>query len=55
MELGFHLLRRAGYEEDLLAEIAQVMEYRGAYDLYRSDIELAGGERAATAASEPCS
>jgi transcriptional regulator GlxA family with amidase domain len=46
MELGFHLLRRAGYGEDLLAEIARVMEYRDAYELYRGDIELAGSERA---------
>jgi len=31
MELGFHLLRRAGYDEDVIAEIARVMEDRGAY------------------------
>jgi transcriptional regulator GlxA family with amidase domain len=39
MELGFHLLRRAGYEEDLIAEVARVMEYSEAYRLYRDDIE----------------
>jgi transcriptional regulator GlxA family with amidase domain len=39
MELGFHLLRRAGYSEDVLVEIARVMEYRHAYELYREDIE----------------
>jgi len=49
MELGFHLLRRAGYGEDLLAEIARVMEYRGAYELYREDMEMAS-ERGAPAA-----
>ena len=41
MELGFHLLRRAGYEEGFIAEVARVMEYHDAYELYRSDLELA--------------
>ena len=40
MELGFHLLRRAGYDEEFLAEVARVMEYQRAYDLYRDDLEL---------------
>jgi transcriptional regulator GlxA family with amidase domain len=40
MELGFHLLRRAGYEEDFIAEVARVMEYQDAYELYRADFEL---------------
>ena len=39
MEMGFHLLRRAGYGEDLLAEVARVMEYQEAYRLYRDDRE----------------
>lgn len=39
MELGFHLLRRAGYGEGFIDEVARVMEYREAYDLYRDDIE----------------
>jgi transcriptional regulator GlxA family with amidase domain len=39
MELGFHLLRRAGWEERLIAEVARVMEYSAAYDLYREDAE----------------
>lgn len=39
MELGFHLLRRAGYDEQFIDEVARVMEYRRAYDLYRDDIE----------------
>ena len=29
MELGFHLLRRAGYGQDLVAERARVMECSG--------------------------
>jgi transcriptional regulator GlxA family with amidase domain len=39
MEMGFHLLRRAGYEEAFVAEVARVMEYSGAYELYRDDRE----------------
>ena len=42
VEMGFHLLRRAGWEESLVAEVARVMEYSGAYDLYRDDREVAG-------------
>ena len=41
MELGFHLLRRAGYDEGFISEVARVMEYHQAYELYRSDFELA--------------
>jgi transcriptional regulator GlxA family with amidase domain len=41
MELGFHLLRRAGYDEELISEVARVMEYQRAYELYRGDLELA--------------
>jgi transcriptional regulator GlxA family with amidase domain len=40
MEMGFHLLRRAGYDEELVREVARVMEYAEAYDLYRDDIEV---------------
>jgi transcriptional regulator GlxA family with amidase domain len=41
MEMGFHLLRRAGWEESAIAEVARVMEYSAAYDLYRDDRETA--------------
>jgi transcriptional regulator GlxA family with amidase domain len=41
MEMGFHLLRRAGWEESVIAEVARVMEYSAAYDLYRQDVESA--------------
>ena len=41
MEMGFHLLRRAGFEEDFISEVARVMEYAAAFDLYRNDIEYA--------------
>ena len=37
MEMGFHLLRRAGYDEDFISEVARVMEYKAAYDLYKDD------------------
>lgn len=39
MELGFHLLRRAGYDETFISEVARIMEYHQAYDGYRDDIE----------------
>ena len=42
MEMGFHLLRRAGYDDDFVREVARVMEYEAAYDLYRGDLEVAG-------------
>lgn len=37
MEMGFHLLRRAGYEEQFISEVARVMEYTKAYEAYRDD------------------
>ena len=40
MELGFHLLRRAGYDEELIADVARVMEYQDAYALYRDDVHV---------------
>jgi len=39
MEMGFYLLRRAGYDESFIAEVARVMEYSKAFQLYREDIE----------------
>ena len=39
MEVGFHLLRRAGYDENFITEVARVMEYAKAYEGYRDDIE----------------
>lgn len=41
MEMGFHLLRRAGYDDAFLAEVARVMEYTRAWELYRGDVERA--------------
>lgn len=39
MEMGFHLLRRAGYDESFISDVARVMEYSQAYDFYRNDLE----------------
>ena len=39
MEMGFHLLRRAGYDAEFIGEVARVMEYKKAYELYKDDIE----------------
>lgn len=41
MELGFHLLRRAGYDDALIRDVARVMEYHRAYAQYEHDIEYA--------------
>jgi transcriptional regulator GlxA family with amidase domain len=41
MEVGFHLLRRAGYDESFISEVARVMEYSQAYAAYKADIEYA--------------
>jgi transcriptional regulator GlxA family with amidase domain len=46
MEMGFHLLRRAGYAEDWIADIARTMEYKAAYDIYRRDVEYAAPKTA---------
>lgn len=39
MEIGFHLLRRAGYDETFISDVARIMEYHKAYENYRDDIE----------------
>jgi hypothetical protein len=41
IDLGFHLLRRAGYDEMAITDIARVMEYQSAYEQYRDDLERA--------------
>ena len=42
MDMGLHLLHRAGYDQDFVANVARVMEYSDAYELYRKDWETAG-------------
>jgi len=39
MEMGLHLLRRAGYDDAFVADVARVMEYTRAWELYRDDVE----------------
>lgn len=39
MELGFHLLRRAGYDEAFIDDVARVMEYSKAWSTYKHDID----------------
>jgi transcriptional regulator GlxA family with amidase domain len=39
MEMGFHLLRRAGHDEKFISEVARVMEYSKAFALYKDDVE----------------
>ncbi|MUL36270.1 DJ-1/PfpI family protein [Gloeocapsopsis dulcis] len=51
MEMGFYLLKRAGYDDAFVNEVARTMEYQKAYDLYRTDIEVARHE-AVTADSD---
>ncbi len=41
MEMGFHLLRRAGYDEKFVSEVARVMEYSAAHAVYSSDLQVA--------------
>lgn len=45
MEMGFHLLRRAGYDESLIEETARVMEYQEGYSQYQDDIEYVRKEK----------
>lgn len=39
MEMGLHLLRRAGYDESFINDVVRIMEYQRAYEVYRYDIE----------------
>lgn len=39
MEIGFHLLRRAGYDEEFITEVSRIMEYHKAYEALKDDIE----------------
>lgn len=41
MEMGLHLLRRAGHDEAFIDDVARVMEYTKAYEAYREDREMA--------------
>jgi transcriptional regulator GlxA family with amidase domain len=45
MEMGFHLVRRAGYDESFIEETARVMEYQEGYSQYQDDIEYVRKEK----------
>ncbi|MBM3832058.1 MAG: hypothetical protein FJ403_02050 [Verrucomicrobia bacterium] len=40
MEMGFYLLRRAGYDDAFMNDVARVMEYQQAWQLYHGDLEV---------------
>ena len=42
LELGLHLLRRAGHDESFVAEVARVMDYTVGYEMYVGDLEQCG-------------
>lgn len=52
MELGFHLLRRAGYDEAFVSDVARTMEYAKAYAIYRDDVEYGQPRTAAPPSSD---
>lgn len=37
--MNFHLLRRTGYDEYFLSEVARIMEYQKGYAAYRHDLK----------------
>ena len=39
MKMGFHLLRRAGYSEESMVDVARVIDYFAAFDLHRDALE----------------
>lgn len=46
MEMGFYLLERAGYDDEFIRDVARVMEYAEAYEIYRGDRLIARPEAA---------
>ena len=43
--MGIYLLRRAGYDERFVSEVARTMEYKEAYEAYKADVEVYDRER----------
>jgi transcriptional regulator GlxA family with amidase domain len=41
LDLGFHLLRRAGHSEAFVSEVARVMDYTLCHEMYLADVERA--------------
>jgi len=48
LDLGLHLLHRAGLAQDVVEDIVRVMEYQHARRHYRDDIEYAGAHASAS-------
>ena len=46
MEMGFYLLERAGYDDEFIRDVARVMEYAEAYEIYRGDRLIARAKAA---------
>ncbi len=40
LDMGFHLLRRAGHDDSFVSEVARVMDYTLGYEIYLGDVEL---------------
>jgi transcriptional regulator GlxA family with amidase domain len=40
LDMGLHLLRRAGHDDSFVSEVARAMDYTLAYEMYLSDVEL---------------
>lgn len=40
LDLGFHLLRRAGHDDSFVSEVARLMDYTLGYEIYLEDVEL---------------
>ncbi len=39
MEMGIHILKRAGYDQDFISNVVRIMEYTEAYQCYKDDVE----------------
>lgn len=39
MEMGIHILKRAGYDSNFISDVVRIMEYTDAYKCYENDIE----------------
>ena len=42
LDMGLHLLRRAGRDEAFVSEVARLMDYTIGYEMYVDDIERYG-------------
>jgi transcriptional regulator GlxA family with amidase domain len=40
LDMGLHLLRRAGHDDSFVSEVARVMDYTLGYEIYLGDVEV---------------